>query len=222
MVRCSAVSFTPRQDASGQRWIDQDLGDGWVASFRLGFAGGDFTIDELHVRTTPERAALAELHDETRVLSARRMRDVRFTGATRAAGKLLRQQIADLARVGGDPAQVERHLAAQRLARRRARPRPSDGHSTHKPDRWYVEVAGSYADKCRRGVRNPVEEVAEEYGYSPARIRQAITHARDQGWLTPTTRGRAGGALTDAALAIVTVSKSGASVSRRSAGGRRD
>ena len=70
-------------------------------------------------------------------------------------------------------------------------------------DTQYIEFATRYVELLRDGARNPILQLTQEPMYTPARIRQAITHARQQEWLITTPPRKAGGTLTDPALAIM-------------------
>lgn len=79
--------------------------------------------------------------------------------------------------------------------RRQRQPRGPSSATTH-PAVWaarYVEALGT--------SRQPVDALAGQYGFSTTHVRDMVRRARLEGYLTPTTRGRAGGELTDKARA---------------------
>jgi hypothetical protein len=96
----------------------------------------------------------------------------------------------------------ERRMRREAEARRR-RALPRSARRERWTDARYVEVAAMYVERVLSGSPRPVDDVARELHYSPARIRQALKHARDEGWLTSTTRRMPGGQLTNEALAIL-------------------
>ena len=208
------VELTDQDPNSGkpsrERWVEDSLGDGWLVRFRLEWTGFEHVVSELRVFYKPDIANLwgvpedqvplslrgvPPAHIPAGGLTARRLRGIRFGPAHALAREALEESIASSFDAEGFRRVLEEARLAQRIALRPAR----RGHWT---DADYVALAARYAAKVRDGVRHPVAELADETSYSPARIRQALKHARDRGWLTKTTRRRAGGTLTDEALAI--------------------
>ena len=80
------------------------------------------------------------------------------------------------------------------------RPGP-DGH----PDEMYAQLALVYLVRVLAGSRHPVQDVAESMRCSPATANTRVAEARRRQLLTPPTTGRAGGALTPRAKALLQI-----------------
>lgn len=70
-------------------------------------------------------------------------------------------------------------------------------HGPRIPDRsaHLAEVALTYVEALADG-RNTVDAIVERFTVSESTARRWVSMARDEGWLTPTEPGRAGGELT--------------------------
>jgi len=192
-----------------ERWVEDSLGDGWLVWFRLAWTGVEYIVGELRVFHDPahedwvrsfQMAGDDDIPNGLPVfpspgLTARRLRGIRFEAVRELAREALEASIDSYF----DPEGLRKYLEEARLARRQTAAREKGGRWS---DADYVTLAAQYVEKVRDGVRAPVAELAAEMNYSPARIRQALKHTRDRGWLTETTRRRPGGVLTDEALAI--------------------
>lgn len=67
---------------------------------------------------------------------------------------------------------------------------------------FYAEWAARYLNACRKSEA-PVAHLAEEHSFSEASIRGFLGEARRRGLLTPAPAGKAGGQLTDKAIALL-------------------
>ncbi len=189
---------TQEPESVVDRWVEDSLGDGWRVWFGLQWTGVDHIISELRVFYRPAITDSLEVpvfQVPAEGLTARRLRGIRFEAARRLAREALEEAIASHYDADG----LRRYLEEARLARTTALRPERRGRWT---DADYVALAARYVGKVRDGSRAPVADLAAEMNYSPARIRQALKRARDRGWLTKTVRRRAGGTLTDEALAI--------------------
>jgi hypothetical protein len=72
-----------------------------------------------------------------------------------------------------------------------------------RPDALYVHAAARYAALVAAMHPKPVQLMAKETGFTTQAVTDWIKEARTRGFLTPTTPGRAGGQLTDKALAAL-------------------
>jgi hypothetical protein len=78
-----------------------------------------------------------------------------------------------------------------------------------RPDLYYARLAAAYVSAVESGNPRPVAAVAEQLGdgYSSAYVRDALHRARERGLLIRPPRGRAGGRLTNKALAMLDENK---------------
>lgn len=78
-----------------------------------------------------------------------------------------------------------------------------------RDDRFYATVASAYVGALKRGSRQPVVEAAQALGeatggfYASTYVRDLLHEARRRELLTRPPRGRAGGQLTEKALALL-------------------
>jgi hypothetical protein len=71
------------------------------------------------------------------------------------------------------------------------------------PDEYYAEVAREYGHLIDEGERRPIVAIARRRGLSEERVRQLVHKARDKGFLSPASRGRAGGYPTKRAFHVL-------------------
>ncbi len=204
-------------------WVETPLEDGWFAAFRLFEERGRMIVGELRVFPGGDDRPAGRWRAESLIgplatvplggLTARNVRGVRFEMAQTFAREIIERH---LSAQPDDGVALRRYWEASRLGASmpawESRPERNPAARSRWTAAQYVDLAARYAAKVQEGRRAPVAELAREMEYSPARIRQALTHARAQGWLTETPRRRAGGTLTDAGLAIArsgTKAKSG-------------
>lgn len=72
-----------------------------------------------------------------------------------------------------------------------------------RPDSDYALLAAEYVRQLESGERRPAHALADEFGGSASLWANRISEARKRGLLTETSRGRAGGALTDKAVDLL-------------------
>lgn len=75
-------------------------------------------------------------------------------------------------------------------------------------DRFYAELAAAYVETIDAGSRTPVKDLTaklreQELHYTEPSVRDLIHDARRRGLLTASPKGRAGGRLTDKAIAAL-------------------
>jgi hypothetical protein len=193
----------PDGEAIPERWAETPLGDGWLARARIEWNGARFIVTELRIVREPPteddyrrmvEAGLPTLLSPTG-LTIRRLRSLKFEGVTRSSERVKAEMRAQL------PETERRQIEESEARWRQAMPRSSQ--RRRWTDAEYVAVANMYVERVLDGSPSPVVDVARKWHYSPARIRQMLTHARRRGWLTPTTRRSPGGTLTREALAIL-------------------
>jgi hypothetical protein len=193
-------------------WVEARLDEEWTCAYRLLEQDGQIVVGELRVfpiekrkRGEPARKpgewSAKWLGVEAKAppggLTARKLRRVRFDDTRRFIGDALE---TIRGRVARNPSVAEilgafRIYATEGMASTSGRkPLPAEE---------YTELAARYVAKVQVGVPEPIAELAAETHYERSRIRWALRRARDEGLLTGTSRGRAGGSLTDKALAIL-------------------
>jgi hypothetical protein len=91
---------------------------------------------------------------------------------------------------------VNLHLATRREVRGRL---PDPTRAKRHDDQYYASWAGHYARAAESSPR-PIVELADKFGMDRGQVRDVIHACRRRGFLTPATRGIAGGQLTDQAL----------------------
>jgi hypothetical protein len=106
---------------------------------------------------------------------------------------------APLAPGGGPGSRM--HDRAVQVADALADTRRRGGPVPRLDDRFYAEVARAYVDALPTGKANKV--TAEALFCSAKQVQNYVAEARSRGYLSPTSRGVAGGVLTDKALAVL-------------------
>jgi hypothetical protein len=151
-----------------------------VERVEVGPRGGEFDHDQLATirRALPPGG-----------LPLRAVRSLTFTDALNAA----RQMLAE-----ASDYTLNRHRFTRATLDAPRRPGKKG-----RPDRYYAEVAAAYVQAIERGSRHPAQDVAARRNEKPQYIRSLLLVARDRGLLTGHGRGRAGGALTPKAKAIL-------------------
>ena len=180
-------------------WSEHDLGDGWVAAYRIASAQGRPVVAE--IRIFPDRWARGDRpkgrwagdyldHPELPEggLSATTLRRARFAEPFKVAMAALRQHRRSLPYVfgqGGPLADLEeKHPKSDR---------------TRVEDLTLARLARTYVE-----VRHSIRAVAQRSGLSDSTVRGRILMARSRGLLASSgKRGVAGGQLTPRAEALL-------------------
>jgi len=179
------------------------LADGWEAEFDLARQSGTAVVSQVRVyhRSPNQQWITSRVPDPATLpaggLPARILRDVRFGEAYRAMREIGDATDARTPEASG-PAGLLATLGFEHIGnrnRKRGRPPHDDG--------FYARVSRQYVEALRTGSRRPVVDVAQELKLSPSRVRSLLTTARKHGLLTPAVRGRAGGAITEKARALL-------------------
>lgn len=73
-----------------------------------------------------------------------------------------------------------------------------EGRTQTRDDKFKANLAAAYIEQIRKtGSKGVYEELGGKLGYSPHTLRSYVKQIRDQGFLTSTVRGVAGGDLTE-------------------------
>lgn len=188
-----------------ETWLEDSLGDGWRIAYRLVPQAGLPVIGEIRVYPDePERRGDAgewsahELGDTASVpaggLPIRALRRISLEDAQRNFHEIFRsvhEQYPDdplwvLETWSVDPAILSRQLSRH----------PGRG---GRSDAFYAQLAFLYTSTVQTGQPRPLEHLAKELARPSGHVRQLLATARERGLLTRSTRGRAGGELTEKA-----------------------
>lgn len=167
-----------------QLLVDQGLPDRWSARYH--FAMGDTGLRLVRIEITPG--------PDAGPISTVGLRGLSPLAAERTARRLAR----------GNPAllrQVDVLQGTDRWAGL-AGPGPGAGRAA-MDDLQLAGVALEYVRAIDMGERAPAARIAALAGVRPIQARDYIRRARTRGLLTEATHGRAGGALTDKAIALL-------------------
>lgn len=108
---------------------------------------------------------------------------------------LARRAILDLGGRMSSPGTVERWGHAFQEVKRPGR--------SGRDDRAYAEVAALYVEKLRTNPKTALKDLADDLGYSRSQVRNVLYTARRRRLLTAAQPGKAGGELTEKALALL-------------------
>lgn len=176
--------------------LDVDAGDGWTARYRLTEQDGVPVVAEVHVFHGDSNEAPAwegTLDMPSGGLTRTRLRDIPLGPAiVREALKRVQQQPFRDFVTGAFSRKHQRRDAHRRRTRGKE---------------FYADLAARYVEAYRKDPRRPVALLAKELGWKRDQVRDALNDARRAGMLTGAGKGIAGGALTDAALAILKANK---------------
>lgn len=191
--------------------VAEDLGDGWVATYRYVVKDGRPVLAELRVQPGDGDSALElvslgldGVHFDpagvpARGLTLRRLRTMRPSSVL---AEVLADWEEDVREGVSQPAEVEiLNPGWMKLKQRWAQARRR---VPKRRDERLLMVAWMYVTALARGVQHPNKEIAAEIGRKPSQVRDDVTAARREGLLTPGAgKGRTGGQLTDAAFALM-------------------
>jgi hypothetical protein len=207
-------------------WVEEEIGDGWTAAFRVFEQAGRLVVGELRVFPTepdegnPQASAYPDtgvrpaghwsadqLGDRSATvpdggLTARKLRDVRLEAVRVNARELLaRARLEEGAPV--DELFAPGGLLAERRIDSATFDRSARGRRAAHDDAFLANVAAVYVALVRSGSKRPTPETAYEIRYSITQTKRFIAQARERGLLTETVKRRAGGELTDKAREIL-------------------
>jgi hypothetical protein len=133
-------------------------------------------------------------------IRAQLVREIRFSRLTGVAQRSLKEAIA-----GWDALFVKK--AVTRRVRNRARLEASlRPGRLGRSDQYYLKWALRYVRKIGDESRTPILDLAREYGMRTSQVRDLLRKARERRLLT-STRGAAGGTLTDKARQLLSDQK---------------
>lgn len=162
--------------------VRQDLGDGWFAIYHL----GDDGVTHIDIQRSGR-------------LIHRRWPRGHGKGAGKLKGRAVRQlrpgaALAAARRARREGGQLERLAQALHI-----RPLTESSTRLHR----LATLAAHYTEALDAGSRKPVQDVADKLDMDPEHVRDGLHAARTEDLITRAGRGRAGGELTDKALALL-------------------
>ena len=171
-----------RWDTDGL-WQETDLADGWTFRETFAIQAGRRVVSALTIRptsgTVPPDGISARL--------LRRIKVGQFAGGLhRRLAKYFGSKSAD------DVFDEFQWKSRKRRRRNRSRHRRA-------ADRYYAELARDYVRLWQAGDRTPTHTLARRRRMRDEQVRSHIHLARANGFLTDTTRGKAGGMITEKA-----------------------
>jgi hypothetical protein len=182
-------------------WVENDLGDGWRVAHRILIQDGLPIVGEVRVYPAEKGAQAGRW-------SAEHLGEAATSPKGGVTGRLLQRVRIDDARETFDDMRRRRLLlgtpALPDLARIRHDATHNPGRGGH-PDAFYAAVAAAYLAKLHAGATTPTDALADDLNLRPQRLRDLLRAARTRGLLTQPPRGRAGGELTPAGQAALTI-----------------
>jgi hypothetical protein len=192
--------------------LETELGNGWMVVERFEIHDGRRVVAELRIFPAPRRRRAVEVRDArlpgerppdapvpSGGITARLLRHVKVGQHAEPVSQDYRTWVkkhfgrAALQRLDG-------HVGPVRRARRRRTKRRTQ-------DRFYAELARDYASLWEKGTRTPTATLARLRGVPLEAMRSHVHLARTNGWLTDTSRGRAGGAMTQKTMDLLAASQ---------------
>jgi hypothetical protein len=201
-------------DAGGGLWSICSFGD-WRFDYRFIEQDSEIVVSELRIAPAPRGGTEEQWHSRTRERPKRRKGssyeepDVPADGLT---ARTVRNGLSFMLALDGARFRGQFDLRQSGVPRREgsfftdeALNAPQRVGRRGRPDRHYAALAKAYVDAVESGAAAPVDAVARRVGknWSHDRVRDALHRARQRGLLTKPPRGRAGGQLTDKALALL-------------------
>lgn len=187
---------------SGDVWDTVDLGQGWVAAYRLIEQGGHPVIAEMHVyaRAAMPREPQLSPRRSPKVDRELPVGGIRSSVLRRASVATILKRTRKELRESADQTVRGVPIGEKIFDRLEEQPPKPTGRRRQDPQ-FYAEVAELYATAIAEGERKPIVAVTrhlESQGkpYAESYIRSAVQEARRRSFLTPSTKGRAGGELT--------------------------
>jgi len=190
--------------------LETELGNGWMVATWLEMQDGRRVVAELRICPVP----LPPVTGTTRKgrhpgerpvdapvpaggITARLLRTVRLGASAEPVTADYRRWIKR--NFGADALErLDAHTGRPAQKPRKKRPR-----TRRAGDGFYARLARDYVELSKRGVRAPTTTLAKLRGERIEKVRSHIHLARKNGFLTETKQGKAGGALTPVALAVL-------------------
>lgn len=179
-----AKRLTQRFEADGSAQ-ETDLPTGWTVVEVFAEQEGRRVVSALTIRPTESDVPVGGI-------TARLLRQIKIG----AFGGPLQEKVREF--FGGASADALAVGLGWTSAQRRKRAR-----SRRPDDLYYAVLAHEYADLLKTGTRQPIKQLAVIHGLDRPRMRSRIMLARRNGFLSETTRGALGGALTEKAQSIL-------------------
>lgn len=184
--------------------LETELGNGWMVIETFQMQGGRRVVSQLTICPAPP-PALAGTARKGRRKGETAPTPVPPGGIT---ARLLREvKVGKYAEVIADYRNWVRQQfgvsALRRLDKHAGRPsrtRRKQPMNRRASDRFYAELARDYTLLWQQRVRSPTAELARLRGVPVVKVRSHIHLARVNGFLTDTSRGKAGGELTKKAI----------------------
>jgi hypothetical protein len=182
-----------------QPQLDIELPQGWRARYTLVPQDGQAVVAELRVF----REEQLDPPLPRGGLTSRLLRQIPITAHLRIARKTWQQREDEGRNLFGLRYDS---LGAWGFTRAALQDPLRPGRKGH-PDLLYAKLSSDYVRELARGTRNPVASIARRQHFSPSWVSQLIVRCRQKGFLTAAPVGRAGGQLTEAALAVLRSTK---------------
>lgn len=206
VVTCVVCKKEISDKAIAQTWLRVVLPGGeWVAAYRLTPQDGRYVVGEVRLFPNEPKGAhpgqwsAERLGNDAPVppggLPARLIRAVKVTDHLAYVAKITQKD------------QGARYGAAAQLAKQGFSDPSASGKRGYS-DLFYARVAAQYVVLLDSGASKPIRMLRKELAdqgrhLSEASVRDLVRRARDRGLLTKTHRGRAGGQLTQKAIALL-------------------
>lgn len=192
----TTVTFRPSLEGV----LETELGNGWMVVESFEIHDGRRVVAELRICPAPPQTGAHPV----RMYGDRSEDDAVPAGGLRArllrmvkVGKYAEPVISDyrhwIKKQFGPDALARLDAHTGRPSRRRRSKKPRTRRAT---DVFYAKLAKDYETLWQRGVKAPTAMLATMRSIPPEKMRSHVHLARTNGFLTETSRGRAGGILT--------------------------
>jgi len=186
-------------------WVEQRLGEGWIAAFRILTESGRPIVAEVRVFPDEPRHGAGQWSAEKKGVTAKApqggvpanvLRRIRLGDVYEMLGDAIRDRNPDSA----EWFILTRHMGFKEEATKAPRHPGRRG----RPDIFYAKLAQDYVTLLAQGERHPVRVLAQDLRsgkkgnewWTDETLRQLLVEARRRGLLSPAPSGRAGGHLT--------------------------
>ena len=189
----------PRDRRESAAWYEEDTEDGWRVAYRLLAQGDVVVIAEVRIfpADPARRGTLGEWSMESAAVPP--------GGMTDAAVKALRVELP-VERAREAFADLTRGRSREMASLDFIQPLGQDRNGTRPRRRDplpLLKLAAAYVRLVEARHRAPVRAAAIECGYTRGYASKRLADARECGYLTPTSRGKAGGVLTPLACRLL-------------------